>query len=96
MALSDDLLFAFEIHSAEKIRSVLAAGLDPKVPINGKAPIRILTEMYLRSPRFVDCLRVILDAERGIGRCFDRNVLVDGNLGACLARFSFSTPCVPP
>ncbi len=62
MALSDDLLFAFEVHSPEKIRAALAAGADPNAPIGGKAPILILVEMYLRSARFADCLKVLLEA----------------------------------
>src|SRR5208283_2046446 len=101
MALSDDLLFAFEIHSPEKIRSVLAAGLDPKFPINGKAPIRILTEMYLRSPRFVDCLRVILDAGASLDDPFLESLLLDDSVRLrqllqsspnCLHR-CYSLPC---
>lgn len=77
MALSDDLLFAFEIHSPEKIRTILAAGLDPNVPINGKAPIHILTEMYLRSPRFADCLRVMLDAGASLHDPLLESLLLD-------------------
>jgi ankyrin repeat protein len=62
MSLTDDLLFAFEIHSPEKIRGILSAGLDPNTPINGKPPILILVEMYLRSLRFTDCLSIMLEA----------------------------------
>ena len=32
----DDLLIAFETHSVEGIRAILAAGFDTRSPINGK------------------------------------------------------------
>ena len=53
----DDLLVAFESHSVDRIRAILDAGFDPTAPINGKAPVTYLTEMYYRSDRFPDCLR---------------------------------------
>src|SRR5688572_23637300 len=57
----EDLLVAFELHSAERIRAVLDAGLDPSSPIGGKSPINWLTEMYSRSDEFPECLRLLLD-----------------------------------
>lgn len=62
MSLEGDLLGAFEVHSPDKIREVLRAGQSPIEPIKGKTPIDRLIEMYLRSPRFRDCLRVMLEA----------------------------------
>ena len=62
MSLEADLLGAFEEHSHNDIRRLLAAGVSPTEPINGKRPIDILVEMYLRSPRFAECLQVMLDA----------------------------------
>lgn len=59
--LENDLLIAFESHSAERIRAVLNAGLDPRLPIRGKAPVNWLTEMYTRSDRFPECLQLLLD-----------------------------------
>jgi len=58
-----DLLIAFELHSVEQLRAVLAAGLDVSAPLKGKLPVQHLTEMYTRSDRFPDCLRLLL--ERG-------------------------------
>lgn len=58
-----DLLVAFELHDPAKITAALAAGVDPRTPIDGKPPVVHLTEMYTRSPRFAACLRVLL--ERG-------------------------------
>lgn len=55
-----ELLIAFELHSPEKIRALLDAGIDPRAPIRGKPPIQWLTEMYSRSHNFPDCLRVML------------------------------------
>jgi hypothetical protein len=57
-----DLLGAFEVHSAEGIRKALAAGTSPVDPIHGRKPIDHLIEAYLRSSRFAECLRVMLDA----------------------------------
>lgn len=59
----DALLAAFESHSVERIRVILDAGFDPTEPVNGKMPVTYLTEMYFRSDRFPDCLRLLL--ERG-------------------------------
>jgi hypothetical protein len=55
-----ELLVAFEIHSVERIREALDSGIDARVPVRGKLPIEWLTEMYMRSERFPDCLRVLL------------------------------------
>jgi ankyrin repeat protein len=62
MSLESDYLGAFETHSPNEIRAALNAGASPVAPINGKRPIDILIEMYTRSPRFAECLRVMLDA----------------------------------
>ena len=59
----EDLLVAFELHSVEAMRRALDAGVDPLSPVRGKSPVRWLIEMYTRSPRFPDCLRLLL--ERG-------------------------------
>jgi hypothetical protein len=56
----DDLLVAFEVHSVERIERLLDAGFDVREPVAGKTPIRYLIEMYLRSDRFPDCLRLML------------------------------------
>ncbi|HEX4960180.1 MAG TPA: ankyrin repeat domain-containing protein [Thermoanaerobaculia bacterium] len=56
-----DLLVAFEIHSVERIRSILDAGFDVRTPVKGKAPIAHLIEMYYRSDAFPDCVRLLLD-----------------------------------
>lgn len=56
----DELLIAFELHSAPRIQAVLEAGVDPSAPIQGKLPVQWLTEMYTRSDGFVECLRLLL------------------------------------
>lgn len=58
---SNDILVAFELHSVERIQAALDAGLDPRVPIRGKAPVNWLTEMYSRGDDFPKCLRLLLD-----------------------------------
>ena len=59
--LDDALLVALELHSVERIRALLDAGLDARAPVRGKPPVTWLTEMYTRSDRFPDCLRLLLD-----------------------------------
>jgi Ankyrin repeat len=61
--LFDELLVAFEIHSVERIRTVLDTGFDAKSPVHGKTPVMHLTQMYFRSDRFPACLSLLL--ERG-------------------------------
>lgn len=62
-ALFDSLLVAFETHSLQGIQKVLDAGFDISQPVAGKSPVNYLLEMYARSDRFSDCLRLLL--ERG-------------------------------
>lgn len=57
----DDLLAAFESHSVERIRAILATSFDVRTPVNGKTPINALIEMYTRSDRFPSCLRLLLE-----------------------------------
>lgn len=58
-----ELLVAFELHSVKGIRAILDAGFDIRAPIKGKSVVNSLTEMYSRSDKFPDCLRLLL--ERG-------------------------------
>jgi hypothetical protein len=55
-----DLLYAFDGHDLEGIRSALGAGADPCSPVRGKLPIYWLLEEYTRSDRLGDCLRLLL------------------------------------
>jgi hypothetical protein len=66
MSLEGDYLGAFEEHSPEEIRRALAAGASATTLIKGKKPIDCLVEGYLRSPRFAECLQVLLDAGASI------------------------------
>ena len=77
MSLESDYLEAFEVHSPKKIRAALAAGASPVALIKGKRPIDILIEMYSRSPNFVECLRVMLDAGATIEDPLLQAVLLD-------------------
>jgi hypothetical protein len=60
-ATENELLVAIELHSVERLRVLLGRGLDPRVPVRGKTPVAWLTEMYTRSDRFPECLRLLLD-----------------------------------
>jgi len=62
MSLEYDLLCAFEEHTPQDIRKALSGGISPVDLIKGKRPIDILIEGYLRSPRFDECLRIMLQA----------------------------------
>jgi ankyrin repeat protein len=73
----DDLLGEFEVHSPDGIRKLLAAGVSPTDPICGKRPIDCLIEMYLRSPRFAECLQIMLDAGATVGDRLLQALLLD-------------------
>jgi ankyrin repeat protein len=77
MSVEADLLGAFEEHSPDEIRTALAAGISPTEPIKGMRPIDSLIGMYLRSPRFGECLQVLLDAGASIGDPLLQAILLD-------------------
>ena len=60
--LDSELLVAFELHSVERIQSVLDAGLDLRHAIRGKPPATWLTEMYSRGDGFAKCLRLVKES----------------------------------
>jgi hypothetical protein len=76
-----DLLGAFEEHSPDTIRELLAQGVSPTEPIKGARPIDALIAMYLRSPRFAECLQVMLDAGATIGDPLLQTILLDDDAG---------------
>lgn len=81
MSVETDLLAAFEEHSPEDIRRCLAAGVSPTEPINGKLPIDCLIEMYLRSPRFAECLQIMFDAGAKAADPLLQAILLDDDAG---------------
>ena len=66
------LLLGFETHSTEKIQEALATGIDANGLLEGKTPLTLLVEMYLRSPKFSDCVRCLMQAG---ARCADVGLL---------------------
>lgn len=92
MSREADLLGAFEEHSPDGIRESIAAGVSPTAPIGGILPIDALISMYLRSPRFAECLQVMLDAGASIPDPLLRAILQDNDveLRALLAASSGS------
>jgi ankyrin repeat protein len=66
------LLFGFETHSIEKIQEALDGGIDVNGLLEGKTPLTWLVEMYLRSPKFSDCVRCLVQAG---ARCPDAGLL---------------------
>ncbi|MGK2963177.1 MAG: ankyrin repeat domain-containing protein [Gemmatimonadaceae bacterium] len=77
MSLEADLLEAFEVHSPDQIRAILAVGASPVALIKGKTPVASLIEGYLRSDRFHECLRLLLDAGATTGDPLIEAVLLD-------------------
>jgi ankyrin repeat protein len=77
MSLARELLAAFESHRPDQISALLAAGVDPRKRIDGKRPIDCLIEMYLRSPAFDECLKVMLGAGATIRNPALQAVLLD-------------------
>ena len=80
MVTEADLLGALEVHSPREIESILAAGVSPLKLIQGKRPIDCLIEGYLRSPRFVDCMSVMLAAGADVGDPLLQALLLDDAL----------------
>ena len=101
MSLEADLLGAFEEHSPDDIRKALAAGISPTEPIKGTRPIDSLIAMYLRTPRFTECLQVMLEAGAKINDPLLEAILLDDHaeLRRLLARSAesltkkLSSPC---
>ena len=77
MSVESDLVEAFELHSPADIQKALKAGASPVKPIEGKHPIDILIEMYPRSSRFAECVRVMLDAGARIDDPLVEAILLD-------------------
>jgi Ankyrin repeats (many copies) len=86
--MATNLAGEFEVHSPAGIRKMLAAGVSPTEPIHGMRPIDLLIVMYLRSPRFAECLQVMLDAGATVGDPLLQAVLLDDDaeLRALLAK----------
>lgn len=73
----DRLFGGFETHSPNEIRAAIDEGADPIGPVRGKTPIDRLVEMYTRSVRFAECLRVMLDAGATLDDPFLEALLLD-------------------
>ena len=76
MALEDDLLEAFELHSPAGITKALDRGISPSAKFRGRTPVEHLVEMYTRSAQFALCLRVLLNAGAEISDPLLRAVLL--------------------
>jgi hypothetical protein len=77
MPTGTDLLGEFEEHSPAGIRAMLTAGVSPTEPIKGTRPIDALIEMYLRSSRFAEYLKNMLDAGATLDDPLLQAVLLD-------------------
>lgn len=86
------LLAAFESHSPEQIRQALGEGASAVDPIDGKLPINWLIEMYPRTSRLHECLRVMLDAGARIADPQLQAILLD-DASALSAGHRFHLEC---
>jgi ankyrin repeat protein len=77
MSLTEELIDAFETHSPDAIRQTFRKGINLNAPINGKRPVDILIEMYTRSPRFRECLQVMIVAGAGVDDQLLQTLLLD-------------------
>ena len=77
MLLEADLLGAFEEHCLDGIEKSLAAGASATEPIKGQKPIECFIAGYLRTPRFAECLRLLMDAGATIDDPLLEAVLLD-------------------
>ena len=90
--MSYDFRVACELHSVDRMRAALDAGLDPSAALDGKTPVTWLTEMYTRSDRFADCLRLLLDRGATLADAALEPVLL--NEPAALASAVRATPAL--
>jgi hypothetical protein len=77
MSLETDLLGAFEEHCIDGIEKALAAGASATEPIKGQTPIDCFIAGYLRTPRFAECLRLLISAGAKIEDPLVEAVLLD-------------------
>jgi hypothetical protein len=61
MADQQQLLYDIEVHSVNGIRSYFENGGNPNEFYNGMPLFTAMVEMYLRSPRFKDCVKVFIE-----------------------------------
>src|SRR5665213_722094 len=66
------IIGAFEIHSVGGIKECFENGVDPNQSYNGKPLIYELINMYLRGPKFKNCIKAFVD----FGLQFDDKVLL--------------------
>src|SRR5260370_6830578 len=57
----NQMLYDIEVHSVEGIRRYFDEGGDPNEVHNGMPLFKTMVEMYLRSPRFKECIKVFID-----------------------------------
>ena len=61
MNLLQKIIGYFEVHAADGIKECFENGIDPNEIYKGKPLIYELITMYLRSPKFKDCIQAFVD-----------------------------------
>src|ERR1017187_10376205 len=62
----------FEIHSVDGIKECFESGVDPNQLYNDNPLVYEMINMYLRGPKFKDCIKAFVD----FGLKFDNKVLL--------------------
>ena len=57
----DQILYSIEVHSVDGIRRYFEEGGDPNEMHDGAPLFTTMVEMYMRSPRFKDCIRLFIE-----------------------------------
>ncbi|MCP9767552.1 ankyrin repeat domain-containing protein [Lacihabitans sp. LS3-19] len=61
MEQDSDILYKIEVHDADGLRESFRNGLDPNGVINGEALFLTMINMYMRSPRFKECISAFVE-----------------------------------
>ena len=85
MNAQQKLLYAFDGHDLAGVRGDIDAGVDVRVPIDGKPVVDWLLEGHTRSDRLPDCLRLLLERGATIEDPYLTPVLLDDLDGVLIA-----------
>ncbi|MEO8402982.1 MAG: ankyrin repeat domain-containing protein [Chitinophagaceae bacterium] len=61
MTSNQQILYDIEVHSVEGIKNYFTNGGDPNESINNVPLFTTMVEMYQRSPRFKECVKLFID-----------------------------------
>lgn len=62
MSSLEELVIQIELHSPESIQRYFASGIPPNIDYKGAPLIDTMINMYTRTPRFKECIKVFVDS----------------------------------